>query len=79
MKVQELIRHILEPVLQHPSEIQFNVIEGSQVMIVELQVHDDDVHILTDNDSSILQSIKQLLTVSAGELKPSLELLNIAT
>ena len=79
MKLQELIEHVLRPIVSHPDAMEFNIIEGSAVIVIELTVHDDDVEVLTKDDNTIFQSLQQLLTVSAGERKPSLELLNIAS
>ena len=79
MNAQALIEHVLKPIVSHPDSLEFNVIEGNAVIVIELKVHDDDVALLTDDDSELLQSLQQLLTVSAGERKPSLELLNIAS
>jgi predicted RNA-binding protein YlqC (UPF0109 family) len=79
MNAQALIEHILKPIVQYPESLEFNIIEGSAVIVVELRVHDDDLTILTNNDSEMMHSIQQLLTVSAKELKPSLELLNLAS
>jgi predicted RNA-binding protein YlqC (UPF0109 family) len=79
MKLQELIEHVLRPIVSFPDAMEFNIIEGSAVIVIELSVHDDDVEVLTKDDSTLFQSLQHLLTVSAGERKPSLELLNIAS
>jgi predicted RNA-binding protein YlqC (UPF0109 family) len=79
MKLQELIEHVLHPIVSNPDAMEFNIIEGSAVIVIELTVHDDDVELLTKDDNTLFQSLQHLLTVSAGERKPSLELLNIAS
>jgi len=76
MNAQPLIEHVLGAVVAHPESLEFNVIQGNAVMVVELTVHDDDVSLLTQNDSALLQSLQHLLTVSAGKQKTSLELIN---
>ena len=79
MNLQELIKHVLNPIVSHPEAMEFNVIEGSAVVVIELTVHNDDVELLTKDENALFQSLQHLLTVSAGERKPSLELLNIAS
>jgi predicted RNA-binding protein YlqC (UPF0109 family) len=79
MNAQALIEHVLGPVVTHPDSLEFNVIQGNAVMVVELTVHDEDVSLLTKNDSALLESLQHLLTVSAGKQKTSLELINTAS
>ena len=78
MKEQALLEHVLLPILSQPESLEFNFIEGSAVVVIELTVHDDDVALFTDDDSSLLNALQQILIVSGGKRKPSLELLNIA-
>ena len=78
MNPEALITHVLKPLVSHPEAMEFNVIEGTAVIVIEMRVHDEDVSVLTNDESALLGSLQHLLTVSASERKPSLELLNIA-
>ena len=78
MKEQALLEHVLLPILSQPEALEFNFIEGSAVVVIELKVHDDDVPLFTEDESQLLSALQQLLIVSGGKRKPSLELLNIA-
>ena len=78
MKEQTLLEHVLVPIVSQPESLEFNFIEGSAVVVIELTVHDDDVALFTDDESNLLNALQQILIVAGGKRKPSLELMNIA-
>ncbi len=73
--MQALIEHLLQPILQHPADMKLNVIEGKASLLIELQVHDDDVEIVCGQNNSRLQAIRHILSIASGKRKPSLELI----
>ena len=40
--MQELIAHIVSPLLQHPDSLNLTITEGESSVFIEMGVHDDD-------------------------------------
>ena len=73
-RAQELLSHLLSPLLNHPEAMEVNIIEGSATVIVEMRVHEEDRSVLNEEDG-VLRNVQHLLTIASSERKFSLELL----
>ena len=60
--MQELIEHLLHPILKHPDEMDLNIIEGKASVLVELKVHDDDAEELQRDDEQSLNAVRHILS-----------------
>lgn len=75
LRAEELLGHLLPPLLSHADQINLNIIEGSATVIIELKVHEDDSVILLKDEEALLKNVQQVLTVASQDRKFSLELL----
>jgi len=74
--VQKLVDFLARGLVSQPDEIRVNTVEGETVVIVELQVHEDDVARITGKDDQIIKAIRQVLSAASGRRKTMLELVN---
>ena len=74
--MDQLLNHVLHPLLDHPDEVKLNVVEGEASILLELTVHPDDRKKLEADDGRALRSIRTLLSAAAGSRKASLDLVD---
>lgn len=70
----ELSQHLLQSIVAHPDALQFQVVEGDAVTIVEVVAHAEDRALLEGEDGRILRNVRQVLSAAAGSRKATLEL-----
>lgn len=74
--MEPLVRHLLEPIVQHPDALEIQEVDTDAVLIVEVVTHDDDRAILEDDDGRNLRSIRSILSAAAGSRKATVELVD---
>ncbi len=74
--MQKLVDFLARSVVSQPDEVRVNAVEGETVIIVELQVHDDDVECLVGSDGQVIKAIRQVIGAASGRRKTMLELVN---
>ncbi len=74
--MEDLVRHLVEPIVAHPGEVQINTIEGDAVVVLEMIVHDDDAELLEAERGKVLRSVRNILSAAAGRRKASLDLVD---
>lgn len=72
--MEELVRHLVEPVVAHPDEVQIQVVEGDAVVRLELLVNAEDAELLEAERGKVLRSVRNILSAAAGRRKASLDL-----
>ena len=75
-KLSQALEHFLRPVLSHPEVLSFNVVQGTHILMVEINVHSDDLAFLNAEDNDVFQSLQHILSVTRFERKVTLELLD---
>lgn len=75
-KLNQALEHFLRPVLSHPEALSFNVVQGTHILMVEINVHSDDLAFLNAEDNNVFQSLQHILSVTRFERKVTLELLD---
>ncbi len=75
--MQKLVDFLARGLVTQPDEVRVNTVEGETVVIVELQVHEDDVACILGKDDQIIKAIRQVLSAASGRRKTMLELVNI--
>jgi len=73
-RAEELLLHMLLPLLSSPDECNVNVIAGNSTVIMELKLAEADQNILRENEEELFKTMQQILTVASAERKFSLEL-----
>ena len=74
--MQELIQHIVNPLLKHPESLSLEVTEGETSIFIEMSVHDEDVAAVLGKDNERITAIKHIMSIASGPKKPSLKLTN---
>jgi len=72
--MEDLIRHIVEPIVQHKDAISIRQVDGESVVLLELLVHPDDREVLEGEKGRTLRSIRQIVSAAAGKKKASVDL-----
>lgn len=72
--MQDLVSHLVRPIVQHPDEVSVQVIEGEAAVMLELVVHADDREVLEADGGRTLRSIRSILSAAAGRKKATLDL-----
>jgi len=74
--MEDLVRHLVEPIVAHPDNVQIQVIEGDATVLLEMIVHDDDADMLEAERGKALRSVRNILSAAAGRRKASLDLVD---
>ena len=72
--MENLVRHLVAPLVAHPDAISLKTIEGDDVVLLEMVVHADDREVFEGANSETLRSVRSVLSAAAGSRKASLEL-----
>jgi predicted RNA-binding protein YlqC (UPF0109 family) len=72
--MNELLEHLLHPLLDHPEDMQVNITEGDSLILIELSLHADDDQELRGSKQEHLQSVKRVLSIASGSRKATIEL-----
>ncbi|MBN1334949.1 MAG: KH domain-containing protein [Deltaproteobacteria bacterium] len=74
--MEHLVSFLSRGLVAHPEEVYTNVVEGETVLIVELQVHDDDVARVNGPGGRNIRAMRQVLSAASGRKKAVLEIVN---
>ena len=77
--MEKLVEFLARGLVSQPDAVRVSTVEGEAVVIVELQVHDDDVSRLTGDDGQNVKAMRQVLSAASGRRKTMLELVNTQT
>ncbi len=72
--MEALVRHLVEPIVQHKGDVSIQVIEKPSVLLMELVVHPDDRERLLGDKAKTLRAIRTILSAAAGKQGVSLDL-----
>lgn len=72
--MQELVEHLVRPIVAHPDQISVQSVEGESVVMLELVVHPDDQDKLSADDGRTLRALRTVLSAAAGKRKATLDL-----
>ena len=67
--MKALIQTIVEPLVDHPEEVQVNVKEESSKMIYHLTVHPDDVGKVIGKNGRIAKVIRTVVYAAGSDAK----------
>ena len=72
--MKELVEAISKALVDHPEEVQVRVIEGEQVIVLELRVHPTDLGKVIGRQGRTAKSIRTILGATGMKLKKRLTL-----
>ena len=74
--MKELVEYMVRPIVDHPDDVQVDVVDGSASVVIELTVNPADVAGLAGSDDGLLSAMQKVLAVAGGTRKPVLDLLD---
>lgn len=72
--MEDLVRHLVTPLVANPDDVAVSTVDGDSVTIVELSVHADDRKIFEDDGN--LRAVRNVLSAAAGSKKATVELVS---
>jgi predicted RNA-binding protein YlqC (UPF0109 family) len=67
--MKELVEAIARTLVDHPEEVQVKSVDGSQVVVLELRVHPDDLGKVIGRQGRTAKAIRTLLGASGMKLR----------
>lgn len=67
--MKELVEAISKALVDHPEEVQVRVVEGEQVIVLELRVHPTDLGKVIGRQGRTAKSIRTILGAAGMKLK----------
>ena len=67
--MKELVEAISKALVDHPEDVQVRVVEGEQVIVMELRVHPTDLGKVIGRQGRTAKSIRTLLGAAGMKLK----------
>lgn len=67
--MKELVEAIAKALVDHPEEVQVRVVEGEQVIVLELRVHPTDLGKVIGRQGRTAKSIRTILGAAGMKLK----------
>ncbi len=71
--MEDLVKHLVTPLVSNPDDVSVKTVEGDAVTIVELSVHADDRKVFEDDDFT-LRAVRNVMSAAAGSRKATVEL-----
>ena len=68
-EIQDFVRTIVSAVVDHPDQVQVNILESGSVVVVELRTNSGDIGKVIGREGRMAQSLRVLLTAVATKLK----------
>jgi uncharacterized protein len=66
--MRELVEDIAKSLVDHPEDVEVRAVEGTQVTVLELQTHPDDLGKVIGRDGRTAHAIRTLLVASGMRL-----------
>jgi len=67
--MKELVEAIAKALVDHPEDVQVRVVEGEQVIVLELRVHPTDLGKVIGRQGRTAKSIRTILGAAGMKLK----------
>ncbi len=67
--MKNLVRHIVEALVDHPEQIAINEIQGGQTLVLEVAVAKEDLGKIIGKRGQTVNAIRTIMKASAANLK----------
>ena len=67
--MKELIRYIVQAIVDHPEQVEVSEVEGNRVSVLELKVAKADMGKIIGKQDRNAQAIRTILSAAAGKVK----------
>lgn len=72
--MQDLVLHLVRPIVAHPEDVSLQVVEGEATVMLEMAVHADDREVVQGENGRTLRAIRNVISAAAGRRKATLDL-----
>ena len=72
--MQELIRHLVDPLASHPEDISCQLVDGEAAIILEVKMNQADADTLQNDDGRLLRAVRTVLSAAAGRRKVTMDI-----
>ena len=72
--MQDLIEHLIKPVVAHPDDVSVNVVDGEAVTMLELSLNPADHALFEGDNENNMRAVRSILSAAAGGKKATLEI-----
>ena len=74
--MKELVETIAKALVDNPDEVQVQLIEGEQVIVIELRVRPSDLGTVIGREGRLVNSIRIILGAAGMKLRKTLQIGN---
>jgi len=74
--MQDLVFHLVKPIVKHPDDVKVQVVEGEATVMLEMSVNPEDREAVQGDTGRTLRSIRNILSAAAGKKKATLDLVD---
>ena len=74
--MEDIVRHIVEPVVSHPEAISIQSLQTDDGLVLELVVHPEDRDRIVDDRERTLRAIRTIVSAAAGRERATVELVD---
>jgi predicted RNA-binding protein YlqC (UPF0109 family) len=67
--MKELIKHIVQALVDHPEQVEISEVEGSKVSVLEVKVAKEDMGKIIGKQGRTAQSIRTVLNAASAKVK----------
>ena len=67
--MKELIKHIVQTLVDHPEQVDISAVEGQQSMVIEIKVAKEDVGKIIGKQGRTAQAIRTILNAASAKAK----------
>ena len=67
--MKELIKHIVQALVDHPEQVEISEVEGSRVSVLEIKVAKEDIGKIIGKQGRTAQAIRTILNAASAKAK----------
>ena len=67
--MNELIKHIVQALVDHPEQVAISAVEGKQSTVLEIKVAKEDIGKIIGKQGRTAQAIRTILNAASGKKK----------
>ena len=69
MTVKDIIKYIVQGLVDHPDQVEVSEIEGKEIAVLELKVAKEDIGKIIGKQGRTAQAIRTILSAVSGKAK----------
>jgi len=69
MTMKEIIKYIVQELVDHPDQVEVSEIEGKEIAVLELKVAKEDIGKIIGKQGRTAQAIRTILSAVSGKAK----------